>query len=387
MQDANPGIRSVEEMLKHAVRDMNTRIPYKRKPVNSIAECLGCKSAAKLRALGKLLSVGGLSKMRKADLISALSEKLSDSGVFRSLLSESPWEEYVLFKKVSETDETRFNIDDRVEFIHLHAVGLMQAFSADDGFVLIVPDEIKSLWFENRDEIDRKISVEHRIDVYALAGVRLYGMISTKDLASVFNRYESDEVSVTDVRRAILTRVAAAQPYYLWDEYVVSPVFGDDFDGLMKLKDELKRMPRRDFDKETLLLYSSGDHLSECDAAKDILNFIADITGDERFAASLVFELSDLCSCGASMDACFGLIYNCGIEFADKAQTQGFSERLNRLWQDTRLWSFGGRTPNEMEKSWWIDGPWADRERIKRLGRNDPCPCESGLKYKKCCGA
>ena len=24
--------------------------------------------------------------------------------------------------------------------------------------------------------------------------------------------------------------------------------------------------------------------------------------------------------------------------------------------------------------------------RDKRIGRNDPCPCGSGLKYKKCCG-
>ena len=22
----------------------------------------------------------------------------------------------------------------------------------------------------------------------------------------------------------------------------------------------------------------------------------------------------------------------------------------------------------------------------KKIGRNDPCPCGSGLKYKKCCG-
>jgi preprotein translocase subunit SecA len=24
--------------------------------------------------------------------------------------------------------------------------------------------------------------------------------------------------------------------------------------------------------------------------------------------------------------------------------------------------------------------------RKKKVGRNDPCPCGSGLKYKKCCG-
>ncbi|MGB2726911.1 MAG: SEC-C metal-binding domain-containing protein [Halobacteriota archaeon] len=26
------------------------------------------------------------------------------------------------------------------------------------------------------------------------------------------------------------------------------------------------------------------------------------------------------------------------------------------------------------------------REREKKIGRNDPCPCGSGKKYKKCCG-
>jgi uncharacterized protein YecA (UPF0149 family) len=25
-------------------------------------------------------------------------------------------------------------------------------------------------------------------------------------------------------------------------------------------------------------------------------------------------------------------------------------------------------------------------ERGPKVGRNDPCPCGSGLKYKKCCG-
>jgi len=26
------------------------------------------------------------------------------------------------------------------------------------------------------------------------------------------------------------------------------------------------------------------------------------------------------------------------------------------------------------------------QEKTKKVGRNDPCPCGSGLKYKKCCG-
>ena len=38
-----------------------------------------------------------------------------------------------------------------------------------------------------------------------------------------------------------------------------------------------------------------------------------------------------------------------------------------------------------------IDGRWFYADRLPvaagKLGRNDPCPCGSGRKYKKCCGA
>ena len=26
------------------------------------------------------------------------------------------------------------------------------------------------------------------------------------------------------------------------------------------------------------------------------------------------------------------------------------------------------------------------RKRVTKIGRNDPCPCGSGRKYKQCCG-
>lgn len=34
-----------------------------------------------------------------------------------------------------------------------------------------------------------------------------------------------------------------------------------------------------------------------------------------------------------------------------------------------------------------VDGPTPFRREEPKIGRNDPCPCGSGKKYKKCCGA
>ncbi|MDP4091626.1 MAG: SEC-C metal-binding domain-containing protein, partial [Bacillota bacterium] len=43
-----------------------------------------------------------------------------------------------------------------------------------------------------------------------------------------------------------------------------------------------------------------------------------------------------------------------------------------------------------LEKRKEIQKQWKDSKTIvkeKKIGRNDPCPCGSGKKYKKCCGA
>jgi len=57
----------------------------------------------------------------------------------------------------------------------------------------------------------------------------------------------------------------------------------------------------------------------------------------------------------------------------------------------------GLRQHHEVASFTRVDGAWflSDSEMVKlkpivretpKIGRNDPCPCGSGLKYKKCCG-
>jgi SEC-C motif-containing protein len=43
----------------------------------------------------------------------------------------------------------------------------------------------------------------------------------------------------------------------------------------------------------------------------------------------------------------------------------------------------------EQGRWWYVDGevPKQQPERRQKIGRNDPCPCGSGKKYKRCCGA
>jgi len=47
-----------------------------------------------------------------------------------------------------------------------------------------------------------------------------------------------------------------------------------------------------------------------------------------------------------------------------------------------------GRFQKQDGRWWYVDGIMGQRPRtVVKVGRNDPCICGSGKKYKKCCGA
>ncbi len=72
------------------------------------------------------------------------------------------------------------------------------------------------------------------------------------------------------------------------------------------------------------------------------------------------------------------------LPWVEQALAAGKEATLRRLRGD-RYYHFIDDTVAEME--WWacFDRPSPPRPK-KKVGRNDPCPCGSGRKYKHCCG-
>lgn len=62
--------------------------------------------------------------------------------------------------------------------------------------------------------------------------------------------------------------------------------------------------------------------------------------------------------------------------FVEDGQPKTHIERSYFQRQDGRWYYVNGDTPKPT--TWRNEGP--------KVGRNDPCPCGSGKKYKKCCG-
>lgn len=87
-----------------------------------------------------------------------------------------------------------------------------------------------------------------------------------------------------------------------------------------------------------------------------------------------------------------------------RVQTEERLMEIAAICQDHDWKSIGGLEPDQLEDisdvEYLLDPKGFDSERrMKRsdhmtvvksqpdIGRNDPCPCGSGKKYKKCCGS
>ncbi len=74
-----------------------------------------------------------------------------------------------------------------------------------------------------------------------------------------------------------------------------------------------------------------------------------------------------------------------GNELLKQLPTVEFTARYlenNKLFEMHEV----SRFIKENEQWYYLDGEVGSHQQIAQLQRNDPCPCNSGKKFKKCCG-
>lgn len=78
----------------------------------------------------------------------------------------------------------------------------------------------------------------------------------------------------------------------------------------------------------------------------------------------------------------------------DPADINTATMLLLDMWNDVPMWGLKGWSPAQVRQHYLAEEARqaaaareeALKEEPRKVGRNDPCPCGSGLKYKKCCG-
>ncbi len=129
--------------------------------------------------------------------------------------------------------------------------------------------------------------------------------------------------------------------------------------------------------EEIRSLVEAGYPSSET-AYQDLRKFLLkELRIDDDGADAFCSDAFDWFSTGNPVSVFMDIVADDNLDFASQTQRQRLIFLLTRVNSKTRKPVLRGHIPAELEQP---------RPAAKKIYPNDPCPCGSGKKYKKCCG-
>ena len=157
----------------------------------------------------------------------------------------------------------------------------------------------------------------------------------------------------------------------------------------------------RPFTREQLFKAGAPGYIDWTPALRMFMGFLRE---NYEISKEEVDEIADECLCIINSDCKPGdLLKHLEnfLEFPSFEFVQELTEVMMHLFNNTRMWILKGHTPSELSKEEnkqrrplstapsLKEGTFnnvIDLQTKRLVGRNDPCPCGSGKKFKKCCG-
>ena len=234
--------------------------------------------------------------------------------------------------------------------------------------------------------------VRKLLDTYARAAVNLYGIISKKEFAEIFNCQNTEQTNPNEVVALLLPLVLKNKWYCFYKDYIVHYWAIDDFEYADSWLRTQGDKPRFIPEKDELLKFENQYYESEKQASywNKLYEFIGKEWPDNNQRYRFYNELKEIPELSVGIKEVSELLEKYRLVFSGEKQAQAFFNLFMEARNNTRLWSNKGYSPNEMIKLLENRSPKNDPLQITvpgriKIGLNDPCPCGSGKKYKKCC--
>ena len=349
----------------------------------TLKETFNKRSVHALKDIASACRIKGYTKMKKNELVDACIEIVQKEGFLEEHIFILPPDAWEFYKKVAESNNGLRCNTKQANYVISEKIGFLYVEKCKNEYWFVVPDEIKEVYNELiKSGFSDAKEFADLIHQYAQAAVNLYGVIPQRELVEIFN---SQNVQKTDVDinfNVYMKHIYLDAEYCLWEEYVVHEDFeDDDLESVRELIRDIANKPRYIPEKTEFLRYAHWNYYENTKQLIDLSKFLIN-------------------KCGVSNNDIKGLMFDLHLEFAENFSVQNYFDvlenhnviieenQLNELvslmmdcCNNTRLWANKGYTPNELVKLYRTP-----QAKSKKIGRNEPCPCGSGKKYKKCCG-
>jgi len=211
--------------------------------------------------------------------------------------------------------------------------------------------------------------------------IKLYGVLCFEDVKGLIKRYENIDDS-------ILLSILEEGSFYYNNEYygtidddgkiIFVNVEIEDYEEI--LNDIDNNLDYFMISKDDLISMSNEDYLERNSIGRKFLKeFSSMFLVDKNDAAGTMNMLALDIQYRNSEEILEDIINGIDTKLDKEDEIRVFNI-VNKFIKNVPLWKYKGANINEKE------GNNKTIESKKEIGRNDPCPCQSGKKYKKCCG-
>lgn len=401
MDDTQKALMNALENMKRDIDE--SRIKRENKLWNDIDDCRELKcflskmTKDELSGIRQIYNLKGLSSLKKNDLIEKIQENMieNDNAFFSCFDNE----QYKLIKKLVNNDGLLVLND---SLIHMHQVEYYRkrsiAFSGTVAGekVLIMPNEMVAKFKElDYYEYHKLVEQNTRWKRVAHGLLYYYGVLGSLQLFNIMRNYfssiqEHDFIHVN----SLIDDAIEYHKCIKRTEYAFSYV--SVLEPLKVLQEHKKRPTLEYFPFTYKQLYDAGVP-NFTDKSLAHRKFVDYIVGNYDIPRESAEELVEECvyaiRIGEQPQRIIEFLSS-QLEVNRLEVLQGFANQIMFLHNNTKQWVLKGYSPEEIfqeerknlqplpEKVLNTDSEILNR----KIGRNDPCPCGSGKKYKKCCG-
>ncbi|MBN2797342.1 MAG: SEC-C domain-containing protein [Clostridia bacterium] len=284
------------------------------------------------------------------------------------------------FIQLIENESLIVNEDVLNELEYLLQRYIILAKKEGDEYLIWITDEVKNSFSKISSDIledirDGYFSILRGVE----ASINLYGVISYEDLKKVLIEvYEDSYFNITenfDNITKFFPLYEERDLCYIQNNVLYHPAFLENIEVANEFLKSNKTYFTTDY--EEFIKYANDDYFGNHETFQKYLEYLYSNGLYKEEETSAMFILKAFADQG-NIDILIESLEEIGYRIYSELDLEKLMAVMIPASKHIRIWGNRGYTLSERSMTEKRDSP--------KIGRNDPCPCGSGKKYKKCCG-
>lgn len=333
--------------------------------------------------LAKRHGMAGCSRLKKEELIRKTAEYLLSPEVMRRYFLCARDVEIRLFEQVLSGDN-RISYEDEEDMEYLYAGGYVTE-GQQPGLYYAAEDVEQAYEALSTEEFQAERARISKIGDCLCAANALYAVTPVSVVLDTFNLYETKKLTEGELLQAYEKLHGVRPLVELIDGKFVDCVLAEQ-ETYEELYGRQRKVPYYiPSPIEIRFMADNGGFLMGKELQKFGEFLTAKLNVEDRTIPFVLRDVQSAISVGADLQTVIDALAEYGIVFREEKQLEEFTSHIMDVWNNTRMVLNRGYTPYEMVTR-GFDQEKETRRSVQKIYPNDPCPCGSGKKYKKCCG-